>query len=100
MRSTLLATLALSILAGCKREQPPTPAADSTAMAPTPMDTTTSVPLDDPTIVSIFDAANTYTAQSRLLSLLVVPAADDPSPTPEARTVTVSYGTSGAITTP
>jgi hypothetical protein len=47
-----------------------------------------------------FDAANTYTAQSRLLSLLVVPAADDPAPTPEARTVTVSYGTSGAITTP
>jgi hypothetical protein len=47
-----------------------------------------------------FDAANTYTAQSRLLSLLVVPAADDPAPTHEARTVTVSYGTSGAITTP
>ena len=69
MRSTILAALAMSILIGCKRDQPPTPAADSTAMAPTPMDTTASAPLDDPTIVSIVDAANTYDIEASSLAL-------------------------------
>lgn len=69
MRSTFFLALVAVSIAGCKRDQP-TPAADSAAMAPTPgPDTTASAPLDDPTIVSIFDAANTFDIETSQLAL-------------------------------
>jgi putative membrane protein len=70
MRNTFLLGLGLLALAGCKKDQP-TPAADSAAMMPAPTtDTTAMAPaLDDPTIVSIFDAANTFDIEASNLAL-------------------------------
>lgn len=69
MRNTLLLGLGLVALAACKKDQP-TPAADSAAMTPAPGDTTAMAPaLDDPTIVSIFDAANTFDIEASNLAL-------------------------------
>lgn len=67
MRTTLLLALGLIATAGCKKEQP-APAADSAAMTPAP-DTATSPALDDPTIVAIFDAANTFDIETSGLAL-------------------------------
>lgn len=70
MRNTFLIGLGLIALAGCKKDQA-TPAADSAAMTPAPTaDTMAMTPaLDDPTIVSIFDAANTFDIESSNLAL-------------------------------
>ena len=69
MRNTFLIGLGLMALVGCKKDQP-APAADSAAMTPAPMDTAAMAPaLDDPTIVSIFDAANTYDIEASNLAL-------------------------------
>lgn len=75
-RPFLLAAAALVLVAGCKPKDsskapaadsatvmtPSAPAADTTARAPTPG-------LDDPTIVAIFDAANTYDIETSKLAL-------------------------------
>jgi putative membrane protein len=70
MRNMFLIGLGLVALAGCKKDQP-SPAADSAAMTPPPAaDTTAMSPaLDDPTIVSIFDAANTFDIEASQLAL-------------------------------
>jgi len=69
IRSTLLASLLIVTALGCKKEAPP-PAADTTAMAPAPMDTTPAAPkIDDATIVGVFDSANTFDIQASQLAL-------------------------------
>jgi putative membrane protein len=68
-RSTMLSALLIVAAIGCKREKAP-PAADTTAMAPTPVDTTPPAPkLDDATIVGIFDSANTFDIEASQLAL-------------------------------
>jgi putative membrane protein len=69
MRKTFLLGLGLLTLIGCKKDEA-TPAADSAAMMPPPSADTMSAPaLDDPTIVAIFDAANTFDIEASQLAL-------------------------------
>ena len=68
MRPSILLALGLITLAGCKKDNPQ-PAADSAQMTPPPAETATNPPLDDPTIVSTFDAANTFDIETSTLAL-------------------------------
>jgi putative membrane protein len=67
MRTTFLLALGLVAALGCKRDQA-NQAADTTAMAPA-ADPAAAPPLDDPTIVAIFDAANTFDIETSQLAL-------------------------------
>lgn len=69
MRTTLLLAVALVAIPGCQRDQAKV-VADSAAIPPAPSAETTSAPaLDDPTIVAIFDAANTFDIETSRLAL-------------------------------
>ena len=68
MRSTFLLSLGLITIVGCAKKDQGGTAADSAAIQ-MPADTMTSPALDDPTIVSIYDAANTFDIETSQLAL-------------------------------